>query len=309
MKVKIAAKLHNDEYFVDTFIRYYFELGIDEIVFFDNGSTDRSMAIIENHNFVNDITCVDDYFNLKIENYYSEYVFTKGIYNYTLGDFKKSNRDTVWMYLDIDEYALMNHRSQLIEKFRNCVETNILGSIFINWYTHPSLRNSNIRFDNILNEAINGKLRGYLLKLYDNVVYKHNIIRFTKDSISELNNFNLLPGYHRVLHNQKIVTAKKNDYLLMYHIKGIPERYSTPRLINRFKDLSNSDPHDFTLQHFKYEKVILDDYEYYYNNKFGLIDGILTEIEEEYNCCLIKNEFEKKIIPKILNILNNPLSI
>ena len=207
------------------------------------------------------------------------------------------------MFLDVDEYVLLNYKSQLIEKFHNCVETNILGSIFINWYIHPNLRKSNIVLDHILKDAINGKLRGYLLRLYDNIVYKHNIIRYTNDDISKLNNYKILPGYHRILQDGNIVLPKKEDYLITHHIKGIPDKYSIPRLRNRFLELSNCSSEDFNLQHFKYEKNIIDNYEYHYYNNCNYIDEILNEIEKEYASKDSLDEFETIIIPEILKIL------
>ena len=46
MRLKIAARIFNDEYFIEDFLKYYLNLGVDEIHIFDGKSTDNTIKII-----------------------------------------------------------------------------------------------------------------------------------------------------------------------------------------------------------------------------------------------------------------------
>ena len=46
MKFKIATRIFNEEHFIEAFLRYYLNLGANEICIFDGESTDNSLKII-----------------------------------------------------------------------------------------------------------------------------------------------------------------------------------------------------------------------------------------------------------------------
>jgi len=46
MKLKIASRIFNEEYFIDFFLDYYIKIGADEIHIFDGDSDDNTLDII-----------------------------------------------------------------------------------------------------------------------------------------------------------------------------------------------------------------------------------------------------------------------
>lgn len=46
-KISLLVRIYNEEYFLEDFIEYYYNLGVDEILFFDSNSTDSSQKILK----------------------------------------------------------------------------------------------------------------------------------------------------------------------------------------------------------------------------------------------------------------------
>lgn len=47
VKISLLVRIYNEEYFLEDFIDYYYNLGVDEILFFDSNSTDSSLKILK----------------------------------------------------------------------------------------------------------------------------------------------------------------------------------------------------------------------------------------------------------------------
>ena len=95
MRLKIATRIYNEEYFIEAFLRYYIALGANEICIFDGDSTDNSLKIIEqmqnqSHFFKSNINIVCSDKKYRHNGYLQQTQFCNFILRYAIEDFLKN---------------------------------------------------------------------------------------------------------------------------------------------------------------------------------------------------------------------------
>lgn len=268
MYIKIATKTFNEEMFVDTFIQYYLNLGIDEIHFFDSGSTDQTVAIINHWSQKNpNIKLIVSDPDLRHTSYSIETAVCNKVLQHAIQNTKDCNHECWWLFPDVDEFLRLSQQ-ELSDLLHNCPNT-FIRCVFFEWYLSPAQSKTGLPIPQMLAEARQGKLKGKLLHVLEDPFYKDFVIHFTPETIPDYFSLRTIAGNHRYLLNDEVIIPANVPFLTFDHLRGLSLEHIQKRVAKGMQllEAQHQKRHDdWTFQHFSDVKEQLDDYLNFYNN-------------------------------------------
>lgn len=285
MKLKLATRVLNEEYFINTFLEYYVNLGVDEIHIFDCSSYDNTLNIISawqsKHKGI--ILALSDK-RFRHTSYINASNFCNYILEYAINNQIQSDEDSWWIFADIDEFIRAPNDKNLKKFLKEC-HNDLIRTVFIDWQPPPDLINQNLELNDILRNVRLGSYKGYIQELYGDPFYKDYIINFTPHNIKTYEKIKTIAGFHRfILKNQ--IFLPPNEFLIVDHLRTVPFHISKKRINKRLK-LLQDEQDDWLLEHFLQLKNRFEDYERFYKNSklyaFEDLKEILKKIQEYDN--------------------------
>lgn len=270
MLIKIATRVLNEEQFIDTFIQYYLDLGVDEIHFFDSGSQDQTLNIIKNWSRKNPAVklIISDH-ELRHTSSSIETRVCNRILQHAMQDTVAYGDDCWWLFPDIDEF--LRPPQPNLKKFFAETDNQIIRSVFFEWYLPPDELQTAYSLPQIIDLVHNGQLKGKLLDLLDDPFYKDDIILLSPENIKKYATLRTIAGNHRYLLNDEIIVPPNEPFLVIDHLKGLSIKHIQNRIDKWMLLLDNqlkkSPQDDWTLEHFRQIKEQMVDYSAFFDQK------------------------------------------
>ncbi len=278
MLIKIATRVHNEEYFMKTFLDYYLGLEVDEIHIYDSFSTDKTDKIINTYikksKPIIKINLKKDYLH---RDYFEQDRLCNEILNYAIADFQESKKETWWIFPDIDEFIRIPNNRKIKDHFLR-IKDICVRFLFIDWFLSPDLMyKDTITAKKFLDLIYNKKLKGEYLFLWNDPFYKYYAIKLDTGVLSKYNKIKTLSGFHRFIVRNEILYPSDNSILIVDHLRGIPYPKLKLRIDDR-KELLKNQSDDWVLEHFKLVEEKVRQY------KEGVLDKqLLTFYQLEKN--------------------------
>jgi len=264
MKLKLATRVLNEEYFIDTFLEYYTNLGVDEIHIFDCSSFDNTLNIIKTWQAKNkDVILALSDKRFRHTSYINALNFCNYILQYAINNQIQSDEDSWWIFPDVDEFIRPPYERN-VKKFLKECHNDLIRTVFIDWQLPPDLINQNLELRYILNNVRIGSFKGIVQKLYGDPFYKDYIINLTPHNVKTFEKLKTTAGFHRFILNDQIFLPP-NEFLVVDHLRTVPFHICEKRIKRRLK-LLQDDQNDWFLEHFLQLKQRLENYESFYRN-------------------------------------------
>ena len=306
MRFKIATRIFNEEHFIEAFLRYYLNLGANEICIFDGYSTDNSLKIIEqmqnqSHFFKSNIKIVCSDKKYRHIGYLQQTQFCNLILRYAIKDFLKTQEDVIWIFPDVDEFIRKPESGDIMEYLSKSL-SDIIRTVFIEWYFPPKLKKIDIKPIKILENIKTGKLRGKIMELWGDPFHKDYIIRLNSQNIIDFKNLYTVSGFHRLILNEQILIPPNRDFLIVDHLRGVPINIFSQRVEKNLKLLKNKRD-EWSYHHFFQLKERLNDYDNFYNKSLKTSEEIEFQLKKINEFDNRKSYFNNVIIRDNLNEL------
>lgn len=267
MVIKIATKVFNEEQFIDPFIAYYLNLGIAEIHFFDSGSTDQTIPLINQWQHQNtQIKLIASTPSLRHTSYSVETTVCNQVLQHAIQNTRESGHDCWWLFPDVDEF-LRPPRQGLKDFLRDC-PYDFVRSIFFEWYRSPDQANIPLPIHQMLDEIRQGKLKGKLLDVFGDPFYKDFVIHFTAQNMQDYRSLRTIAGNHRYLLNDEVVIPANEPFLTFDHLRGLSLNHIQKRVAQGMQLLAEQHQKRYdawTFDHFSSIKEALSDYSDFYH--------------------------------------------
>ncbi len=264
MKLKIAARTFNCEYFIANFLEYYLNVDIDKIYIFDSDSDDKTKNIIKKYqNDNNNIHLVLSSKELRHFNEVKERRSCNLLFEFALNDFKEKNAETWWLFLDIDEFIQPPEHMGL-KTWLEQRKADMIRTIFIDWYLPPELANTPVKAREMIQLAKDGKIKGKIAELWGDPFFKDNIIRFNDRTIEKYKKLKAGGGFHRWNLKNQLYLPPNKEFLVTNHLQGIPKKIMQKKLEGNLKLLVNTSD-EWLKVHFQKVKGIFDNYDTFYD--------------------------------------------
>ena len=262
MRFKIATRIFNEEYFIEAFLKYYLNLGVHDICIFDGESTDKSLKIIErmqdkSNLFKSNINIVGSDKSCRHKGYLRQTQFCNLILRYAIEDFLKNQEETIWIFPDVDEFIRKPKGGDILEYLSKNL-SDIIRTVFIEWYYPPRMKNIGIKPIQILGDIKTGNLRGKIMDLWGDPFHKDYIIRFNRQNITNFKKLYTISGFHRLILKNKIIIPPNKDFLIVDHLHGLPINIFSQRIEKNLSLLDNKRD-EWSYQHFSQLKERLND--------------------------------------------------
>lgn len=283
MKLKIATRIFNEEFFIDDFLKFYLNGGVDEIHFFDGESTDKTINLIRNFknkskSLNNKVILVCSNKKFRHRSYLKQTLFCNLMLHYAIRNFIKEKKEVIWIFPDVDEFIRIpedrNIKEFLIQNLSDFYRT-----IFIEWYLSPKLINYEIKPLEFLMKINTDKTKGKIMDLWGDPYYKDYIIHLTSQNIKKLKALNTVSGFHRLIIDKQLVIPSNRNYLIIDHLRGIPIQIFNNR-IEKCLNLLENNKDEWSYQHFSQIKRIFENYEAFYSKDLNSYVNINTELEK-----------------------------
>ena len=306
MRFKIATRIFNEEYFIEAFLRYYLNLGADEICIFDGYSTDNSLKIIkqlQNQSHYSKanikIVCSDKKYRHK--GYSQQTQFCNLILRYAIKDFLKTQEEVVWIFPDADELIRKPESGDILDYLSKSL-SDIMRTVFVEWYSPPKLKKIKVEPIQILKNIKTGKLRGKIMELWGDPFHKDYIIRLNPQNIAHLKNIYTVSGFHRLILNEQILIPPNRDFLIVDHLSGVPINIFSQRVEKNLKLLKNNKD-EWSYHHFAQLKERLKDYDSFYYKSLKTSEEIEFQLKKINEFDNTKSYFNNIIMRDNLNEL------
>lgn len=276
MKLKIATRTLNCEYFIEFFLDYYIKGGADEIFIFDSDSNDRTKEIIRNCQKKNcKIHFIVSSKDLRHINEKAEQNSCNTLLKFALNDFLAENNEIWWAFIDIDEFIHhpknLNLKSWLKQRNRDTLRT-----VFFDLYLPPELIKNQIKAKDMIQLAKRGGIKGIIPDLWGDPFFKDNVLRLNKQNIKKFETLKAGGGFHRWTLNKKLYLPSNKEFLVVYHLQGIPINIIQEKIRGNLKLLA-SVKDEWIKVHFQKVSEIFDNYNTFYD-QCGLKS--ITELNE-----------------------------
>jgi hypothetical protein len=266
MKINIVTRVLNEIYFLDTFIRYYLDLGVDEIHFFDSKSTDKTPETIKNwHKKHPGVQLIRSSRKLLHTGYSKETEICNRVLQHTMKDYKKRKEETWWIFADIDEF--LRPPAGGLRDFLQTTPGNIIRCVFLEWYLPMEIAEARISAGETLDYIYEGKARGRLLDLWGDPFYKDFVLRLSPRTIKDFSRFRTIAGNHRYLFNGETVVPPNTPFLTFDHLRGVSIDITFSRIDQwlHLQEVTRQKMNDnMTYEHFQEKKKEIVDYENFY---------------------------------------------
>lgn len=306
MRFKIATRIFNEEYFIEAFLRYYLNLGANEICIFDGDSTDNSLKIIEqmqnqSHFFKSNINIVCSDKKYRHKGYLQQTQFCNLILRYAIKDFLKTQEEVIWIFPDVDEFIRKPESGDIIEYLSKSL-SDIIRTVFIEWYFSPKLKEIDVKPIQILENIETGKLRGKIMELWGDPFHKDYIIRLNSQNIIDFKNLYTVSGFHRLILNEQILIPPNRDFLIVDHLRGVSINIFSQRVEKNLKLLKDNKD-EWSYHHFSQLKEHLNDYDNFYNKSLKTSEEIEFQLKKINEFDNTKSYFNNIIMRDNLNEL------
>ena len=306
MRLKIATRIFNEEYFIEAFLRYYLDLGADEICIFDGYSTDNSLEIIEQMQnqsqfFKSNIKIICSDKKCRHKGYLQQTKFCNLILRYAIKDFLKTQEEVIWIFPDIDEFIRKPESGDIIE-YLNKSLSDIIRTVFIEWYFPLKLKKIDVKPIQMLEDIKIGKLRGKIMDLWGDPYHKDYIIRLNCQNITNFKNIYTVSGFHRLILNEQILIPPNKEFLIVDHLRGAPINIFSQRVEKNLKLLKNTRD-EWSYQHFSQLKERINDYDNFYNKSLKTSEEIEFQLKKIKGFVNSKSYFNNVIMRDNLNNL------
>lgn len=270
MKVNIATKVFNEEWYLDFFIRYYLDLGIDEIHFFDSASHDRTLEIIHEWSKKEQsvkLIITDE--ELRLSNDRMEILVCNQVLQHAKNRVQQTQEDMWWIFADIDEF--LRPPEEGVKAFFKNMSHSVVRSVFFEWYLPPEMYEAGTSVKKILQMARKGELKGRLLDVLGDPFYKDFVFFFTPDNINGwYSTLRTILGNHRYFVNEELLIPPNEPFLIFDHVRGTSKAITMRRIDLNLKlqqedQIQKRQDHSTAL-HFRQIKDELIDYETFYKN-------------------------------------------
>ena len=288
MKIKIITRVLNEKYFLDTYIRYYLDMGVDEIHFFDSQSTDGTLESIKAWEKKDKrIQLIKSSKKFRHTSVSKQTEVCNMVLQQTVKDYKKEKEETWWMLLDIDEYVQPPQEG--LRQFFEKADRNIIRCVFFEWYLPREVAEKNISAAEALEQIRAGNARGRLTDLWGDPFYKDYVLRLAPDTIKDVSRFRIISGNHRFLLDKETVVPDNTPFLVIDHLRGVAMSVNQNR-INRglllMEEQQKKMQDNWTYEHFKKMKTEVSDYSELYQKVLKSkpeLDAILETVPQYDN--------------------------
>jgi glycosyltransferase involved in cell wall biosynthesis len=281
MKIIAATRTYNDQYFIETFVRHYLSLGVDEILVFDSASQDNTVKIVrEIGRKYPQVELSISSPDLRHTSDTKEAESCNFVLQSAIQRTMALSQPVWWIFPDIDEF-LENPPSGLHSFFSGFTE-NIIRGVFLEWYLDPSKAIKSVSSKEMLRLALKGRLKGKQLLAMEDPFYKDCILKLDPQVISSPDQIKTTLGNHRLVINGKVTTGKSSSWALFHHLRGVPFIESQRRIRTRIGlfQAGHDEKYDAQLYlHFQKLQNQLRDYQNYYSKL--LSDSDLRKQAEE----------------------------
>ncbi len=286
MLVKLATRKLNCEYFIGDFLDYYINAGVDEIFIFDSDSEDNTKEIVDNYQKNNEnINLAMISTQLRHVSEEAERDSCNVLFKFALNDFSENNEETWWIFADIDEFI----RSSSHLDFKSWLKqqtSDMIRSIFIDWYLNPKLIKTMLKPIEILQLALDNKIKGKISELWGDPFCKDNLIKLNFENFEKYQNLKAGGGFHRWILNNQLILPSNKEFLIVDHLQGVPIDI-IQRKVNGNFDLLKNIKDEWLKTHFQNVERIFDNYSTFYETselKYkSELDRIIEEISNYNN--------------------------
>jgi len=282
MKINIVTKVLNEMYFLDTFIRYYLDLGVDEIHFFDSQSTDKTLETIKNwHKKHPGVQLIRSSKKLLHTSYSKETEVCNLVLRHTMKDYKKRKEETWWIFADIDEF--LRHPAGGLRDFLQTTPYDMIRCVFLEWYLPMEIAEERISARKTLDNIYEGKARGRLLDLWGDPFYKDFVLRLSPRTIKDFARFRTIAGNHRYLFNRETVVPRNTPFLIVDHLRGVFIDVTFSRIdqgLHLLEEAQRKLTDNMTYEHFREKKKEILDYENFYRTALKTKEEVEALLED-----------------------------
>ncbi|MFX0133238.1 MAG: glycosyltransferase family 2 protein [Candidatus Hodarchaeota archaeon] len=280
MKIKIATKIYNEEYYIDYFIKYHLESGIDEIHIFDAASDDKSLKIIKKWQEKTDrVKLIESNIELRLTTDQHETAVCNKIFKHAVDEQIKNKDDCWWIFPDIDEF--INLANDELFTFLSKAKEDIIRCVFFEWYVHPEKKDILYPIEKMLEMAQKGELKGRIVYIFTDPFYKDYLVRINQDNFEKFKNVQTYSGNHRFILKSKVIVPPNEPSMIIHHLRGGSKKIIMERINRRLSILeSTNEWGNFT--HFNERSEEINNYDSFYKSLYTL-DKLLKQKEETIN--------------------------
>ncbi len=297
MKINIVTKVLNEMYFLDTFIRYYLDLGVDEIHFFDSQSTDKTVETIKAWHKKNPaVQLIRSSKKLLHTSYSKETGVCNLVFRHTITHYRKKKEETWWIFADIDEF--LRPPAGGLRDFLQTTPYNMIRCVFLEWYLPMEIAEERISARQTLEKINEGKARGRLINLWGDPFYKDFVLRLSPQTIGEFSQFRTIAGNHRYLLNGETVIPQNIPFLIVDHLRGVFIDVTYSRIdqgLLLLEETQRKMTDNMTYEHFREKKKEILDYENFYRTALKTKEEVEALLQDVGSYDNIKSLYNKMI--------------
>jgi hypothetical protein len=281
----VVSRCLNEEYLIGPFLDYYLSNGADKIIIFDGGSIDRTMEIILARQQIEDkITVVST--NKGYNDELSQTRYNIEIWKYLLDKYVLEDTIAYFIFVDVDEFICCVDIERIefkqIKHLNQYPSFQIYPSVFIERY--PSLDSQLYIQKDFFKKHFISNIDsqfpfGYTQDLWEDVIYKYNVLRISKED--EKNVESIIPnaGFHRWIKDGKLF-IEPAPFFLVNHIKVLDWNISVERAEKRLNQITNNQNmcwihYDYVLNNMKKTRKIISS---------GCLDGLVITRDFYHDC-------------------------
>jgi len=306
LKLKIATRIFNEEYFIEDFLNFYLNIGVDEIHIFDGKSTDKTIKLIRNlkeksKELRNNIILVSSNKKFRHTSYLKQTIFCNLILHYAIDNFIKEKEDVIWIFPDVDEFIRKPKNGNIKEYFSQNIN-EFFRTVFIEWYLTPKMIHNHLNPLKFLTRINTNQIKGKIMDLWGDPFYKDYVIHLTNQNIDEFKGLKTISGFHRLILNEQIIIPSNKNFLVVDHLRGVPIDIFKKR-IEKCLNLLENNKDEWSYQHFTQTKKKFDDYETFYDEDLKSYIEIEREIKQIYQFDNNNSYFNNVIMQDNINEL------
>ncbi len=262
VQIKLAIRTLNEEYLLEELIRHYQQLGINHIYIFDCGSEDHTLDIInrwETDTELVQLVVSDSQY--RHSSYQQQATFCNFILKWMIKEYDYT--DQVWLFPDADEFVSIPSFQAFSNIIRQESTNPMFRTVFLDWYLPPSLFVQPLSPNQLLHFIQTEKMRGRISDLWGDPFYKDYVLYLTEQSFPFIQKLRTVAGFHRFIVDNKLYLPPNTPFLIMNHLRILPQVVFQERIVQRIKLVEKSRD-DWSFVHFTRLKELIENYQINY---------------------------------------------
>jgi len=295
MKINLATRVLNEMYFLDTFIQYYLDMGVDEIHFFDSESTDDTAKTIKSRGKKNPaVKLIRSHKKLRLTSYKKEVEVCNLVLRHAIDDYKKRKEDIWWLLVDIDEFVQPPPGG--LRNFLQSAPHDIIRCVFFEWYLPPHLAEKKLSAPEVREKIAKGEAKGKLTDLWGDPFYKDYVLHLSPQTAAEFSRLRIIAGNHRFLLDRETVVPPNTPFLVIDHLRGVDIDVTRARIDKCLLLLEESQQKmqdNWTYEHYIEKKKEITDYRNFYENELKTkeeLEALLEHVGDYDNSASLYNK-------------------